>query len=410
MKNPFSAGMVNRLARQCGFTTRAARGIDALAWCQLLVRAAAMNAPSLAQLGALFDSVSAAAVWKRLRRGGVELLQSLFVQLSLQGHGRGPRLWKGGRILVQDSTVVRLPESCRARYPGARNQKGSNPQARLQCGLDLLAGQLVFARLDGFRRNDQAAAGDLLGHARRGDLLVRDLGYQSLSCWRHYVEAGIELLSRLRFGLLLHDPESGERVRLKRLLRAGHSLDVTLLAGEARVPVRVVAVPLSAQHAAHRRRMARRDRDARLAHSREYYHLLGWAIFITSVPATRLSVAAIAALYRLRWRIEIVFKAAKSHLWTRKLPARASLAMVEALLWARLILCWLLLSWHRTLTRPGQAAPSLLRCAQLFGAILERLLPLPKLSRQTCRAFARHRKRSKPGFPERLADFFDALA
>lgn len=409
MEDPFSTRVVNQEARKCGFSRRKARVIEPVLWCRLFVRVAAMRAPSLHLIGALFATVSAVAVHKRLKNGGVKLLSAWFARLTVGGSDTACAVWKSGRILVQDSTVITLPQSCRSRYPGAANQRGSQAQGRLQCVIDLLAGEWVLARLDGFRRNDQAAAGDMLCHVRAGDLLVRDLGYQSLPCWQRYVDSRIDLLSRLRFGLQLREPDSRRKVSLKKLLRKGSSLDMNVLLGEARVPVRLVAVPLSAAHAAHRRRVARRDRDKRLAHSREYYRQLGWALFITSVPAERLSVAAIAALYRLRWRIEIVFKAAKSHLWTRELPVRASVALIEALIWARLILCWLHLRWHRQLA-DAQDPPSLLRSAQIFAATIEQILPLPRLSLALLQRFTRHRKRPKPGFPERLADFVHAVA
>jgi hypothetical protein len=399
MENPFSGRMIRTQARACGFLRRKSRGIGAVRWCVVFVRVAAMRAPTLKLLGSVLGAVSAVAVWKRVERGGVELLRAVFAQLV--GQEAAALRWRGkGRILVHDSTVLALPKSCAARYPGAANQKGSRPHGRWQCVLDVLTGQLVYAALHPFRRNDQAAAADLLEVARAGDLIVRDRGYQSMSCWNQYLSRGVDLLSRLRFGLVLGDPFSGVALSLGKLLRAGHRLDMRARLGSTLV--RVVAIPLSCGHAAHRRRLARANRDARLHHSREYYRQLGWAIFITTVPKEQLPAEHIAALYRLRWRIEIVFKAAKSHLWHRDLPARTSVRMVEALLWARMILLWLHLRWHRHMEKPGQRA-SLLASAQIFAVFLEHLLPLPKLTPQLWRSFTTTQSRPRPSYQDALA-------
>jgi IS4 transposase len=64
--------------------------------------------------------------------------------------------------------------------------------------------------------------------------------------------------------------------------------------------------------------------------------LLGWAIYITNVPATRLSAQAVAQVYGLRWRIEIIFKAWKSYFALTQVPA-GSKDPVEALIYAKLI-------------------------------------------------------------------------
>ncbi len=74
--------------------------------------------------------------------------------------------------------------------------------------------------------------------------------------------------------------------------------------------------------------------------------LMDCTIFITTIPATLAGFKAILALYGLRWRIEIIFKAWKSHL---KFPRwhRVSKLQPALLLKARLLLspptpiwCW----------------------------------------------------------------------
>jgi hypothetical protein len=388
MSHPFPSPLVRHIARECGLFHRRARKIDTTTLLTCLVRAASLRTVSLALLGTLLGGVSAVAVYKRIGPQCVAWLRAVFAAVACAGSNKLALPGFAGRILVQDSTVIGLPASCRNAYRGAANQRGSRPQARLQCVLDLVRAAIVWTRYDDFRRNDQrSASADLPAFARRGDLLVRDRGYFTVQAIIAAGAAGVDLLTRWRFGTGLWVAALGQwrPVQLEKVLREGDWMDRQVWVGNDHVPMRLVCVPLGAAHAAQRRRVARQDRDQRLAHSRAYYHLLGWAIFLTTVPKARLSARRIALLYRLRWRIEIVFKAAKSSAWTRELPTRASLHLVESLIWARLLALWLQLRHLQGLALPQPH--SLLRHAIIFNLLLAELLPLPAISRAALRRF-----------------------
>ena len=53
-----------------------------------------------------------------------------------------------------------------------------------------------------------------------------------------------------------------------------------------------------------RRHRAKTDRDKRLNHSKDYYELLGYSCYITSVDQEIFSAAEVQKVYGLRWRIE----------------------------------------------------------------------------------------------------------
>lgn len=231
-------------------------------------------------LGTMLGGVSAVAVFKRIDSRYVAWLRAIFAAVTCTGDEQRALHGFAGRILVQDSTVVGLPVSCRKAYRGAANQRGSQPQARLQCVFDLVHEVILWARYDDFRRNDQrSASADLRDFARCGDLLVRDRGYFTMPAIIAAMCAGVELLTRWRFVTSLCVPAGlgqWRPLRLEKLLRGACRLDRPVWVGVQRVPMRLVCVPLSAVHVAQRRRLARLDRDLRLAHSSAYYHLLGW--------------------------------------------------------------------------------------------------------------------------------------
>jgi hypothetical protein len=53
--------------------------------------------------------------------------------------------------------------------------------------------------------------------------------------------------------------------------------------------------------------------------SKKVLELLSWSIYFTSIEEDEIDMKEIFELYRLRWRIEIIFKAMKSHLHLDKI-------------------------------------------------------------------------------------------
>ena len=94
-----------------------------------------------------------------------------------------------------------------------------------------------------------------------------------------------------------------------------------------------------------RRHRAKTDRDKRLNHSKDYYELLGYSCYITSVDQEKLSATEVQKVYGLRWRIENIFKCWKSQFHLQKLiPQGCSLTKerAEAIIYMMLIFILLL--------------------------------------------------------------------
>jgi hypothetical protein len=180
--------------------------------------------------------------------------------------------------------------------------------------------------LSGFTRNDQAAAPDILKVARPGDLVLRDLGCLVTSVLGQFVLLGILFLSRYLHGVNLHDPLTGQPFDLAAHLRTSPVLDLPLLLGPERVPVRLVALPVPEEVANLRRHRARTSakRRHRSPPGREHLLLMGWNLFLTNVPPSIWPPKTLAAVCRLRWRIEIIFKTWKSHLGLLQLNCRTA--------------------------------------------------------------------------------------
>jgi hypothetical protein len=124
---------------------------------------------------------------------------------------------------------------------------------------------------------------------------------------------GIYFLSKLRSGTKVYDANKGTELDLAKAVRRHHSIDRMVIAGKKeRLLVRLVMIPLPERVTNERRRKARKDRDKRVNHSKEYYQLLGYHIYITNVSEEWWTTQQVVQAYRCRWKIEIIFKSWKS--------------------------------------------------------------------------------------------------
>jgi hypothetical protein len=150
---------------------------------------------------------------------------------------------------------------------------------------------------------------------------------------------GAFFLSRYRHATTVLDPRTGKPLNLAHLLRTQGSIDRQVWLGEKhRLSVRLVAVPVPEALANERRRRARANRDKRLNPSPQHLFLLGWNIFVTNVDRNTWPPKAIQPIYRLRWRIEMIFKAWKSHLGLRELNCRTA-DLLRLSLMTKLLFC-----------------------------------------------------------------------
>lgn len=121
-------------------------------------------------------------------------------------------------------------------------------------------------------------------------------------------------------------------------------MDIRVLCGSKELlPVRLIAIKLNEGQTAERIRKAKKDRDKRLNHGKDYYFLLGYVIFITNVDEDTWQATQAGQAYRCRWNIEILFKSWKSGLKAGKnIPAaRECTERVESYLYLMLLyLTW----------------------------------------------------------------------
>jgi Transposase DDE domain len=268
------------------------------------------------QIGLLTGrSVSKQAVFDRIHKGATAFAQELLQRVLLQQSGKGfvEGLFSAfGKVLLQDSTTLKLPQSLSAIFPGNHSHGEQKAIARIQSIINIKAMEFIDFVLGSYTQNDQSASGSILQWARKGDLVIRDMGYFAMDTFEKLIKAEIHFLSRLKYGVKLYDRQ-GNEIPLGVLLKGNKAIDQWVYIGvEKKLWIRLVMLPIPAEQRCERVRKAKQDRDKRLHHSRQYYQWLGYSVYITDVEKQIWSPKEVAKAYSVRWQIEIIFKSWKT--------------------------------------------------------------------------------------------------
>ena len=307
-----------------------------------------------------------------------------------------PILQRFNGVIVQDSSIISLPDALAELWQGCGDANGHHIAAlKLQVRLDLLNGTLHGPHLENGRTNDR---GSKLAAKTTplpvGALRLTDLGYFSLGEFRAIADQEAFFLSRLFLQTALFD-QDGQRLDLLAVLRAAPEGQIDLpvrLGSRERLPLRLLAVRVRQEIADQRRRRiieeAKREGKTpsklRLAYA-------DWIILVTNASKEQLSLSEAMVLYRVRWQVELLFKLWKSHgkvdEWRSQNPWRI-LCEVYAKLIAMVIQHWLLLvsCWvypNRSLVKATQTVRSyVLMLATAIAGLLDIAVPIQQI--QNC--------------------------
>ena len=237
------------------------------------------------------------------------------------------------RILIQDSTVIRLPLRLFEIFSGVKNAHKAVCNARIQGIYDLSSKQFTQFSIDPYSKNDLAAVSDII--VKPGDLLLRDRGYFSVQNIKELKLKGADTIFRYKHKTLIYDIESSEEITLLEYLIQNGSVDKIVLCGaKEKYEIRIVAKPVKEEIANLRRMKAKKESSSKNP-SKELLALMSWSIFITTIRTKTYTFEIILKLYGLRWRIENIFKTWKSHFSFNKIH-NVSEKQLRVLLTARL--------------------------------------------------------------------------
>jgi hypothetical protein len=217
------------------------------------------------------------------------------------------------RVLIHDSTNFQLPD-CHVKYfPGNKTNGKQKAIVRIQSIYDILHSQFCLFGLTPHTANDQSAASSIRTIIRKGDLVIRDLGYFVLNSLKEIMMREAFFLTRIPFSICVYKlTEDHKQDLLKLLKKRDYFDDWILLSEQSKLRVRLVALKLPEHIAAERRRKARNHADKRFTYSKKYMKLLDYGLYATNIDKNVWSRQDIITAYKLRWNIEMIFKSWKS--------------------------------------------------------------------------------------------------
>lgn len=287
-----------------------------------LIEASTKGESSFNDLAMLIDyhfnkGVSRQAISKKVNHNCQKILQEI-VSRGLSGkvqNNESVKVCKHliyKRIIVQDSTVIRLPLALYKNFSGVSNGHSKSTNARIQVAFDLVSERYVYFSIDPYSKNDIASAPEL--EIKEDDLVLRDRGYLSVNEVERHIAAKADCIYRYKYKMNLLHIDTHEPIDLLKLLKDKGSLDINVrLNNKDKTVVRLITAPVDKDIANERRRKAKKENHGK-SPSKEYLEILSWNLFITTISNDDITYEDFLRIYSLRWRIEIIFKSWKSNL------------------------------------------------------------------------------------------------
>ena len=269
--------------------------------------------------------VSAQALSERLKnKRTVNFLKECFV-LSLNmklkpcisNNGYAKYLTMFREIKIGDSTSIELSESL------AKNFKGSGGGAsksalKLNFLMDMFSNSTTQIDVKRGSCSDRRFVKSTVRYMKKGELLIKDLGYFSLEAFKTIATKKAFYISRLLKSVKVYITNSSDDPInigefLKKATNNGKKIiDQHVFIGHQKLPSRLIAFKtpkwVREQRLKKFKAMHKKEPDE------EYIIWAGYSVFITNIDNGVCSRELIIELYSIRWQIELLFKSYKSTL------------------------------------------------------------------------------------------------
>lgn len=220
-------------------------------------------------------------------------------------------------IKIKDSTRFQIPGHLKDIYPGP-NGGASGAGIHIQFEYDFLSGSISDLNVTDAKRQDNTDAQETISDIQAGDLIIRDLGYFVQKAFKGIIKKSAYFISRVKPKTCFYDLKGHkiDLVRLRSQMEKSGLERTELLAttNQIDIPVRLIIERLSKEVV--NQRLAKAKKEARKKGrqlTEEYKSHASLGLFITNVDEEILPIDSVIKLYRVRWQIELRFKAWKSY-------------------------------------------------------------------------------------------------
>lgn len=310
------------IARKTGFVQRT-RKIDSLDFLYSLVMESTKGIVSHNDIAVSIErdngvSVSRQAIWKKVTEHCVDyfkLILAIVIQNKIKKYNKREqsKVGKFKRVLIQDSTIIKLPKCLFESFSGVSNAHSSVCNARIQGIYDLLSGRFISFSINPYSKNDISSATEM--KLQKNDLTLRDRGYLCVNELKRHLRCGAHCIFRYKLKMRFFDCDTNEPIDILSILKKRGSVDMIVRMNDRdRSAIRIVARPVDQKTADERRRKAKREIRGHQP-GEKFLQLQSWTIFITTIAKEDADFKSLLDIYALRWRIEIIFKSWKSNLY-----------------------------------------------------------------------------------------------
>lgn len=247
------------------------------------------------------------------------------------------------RILLQDSTVISLPETISKIFEGCG---GSASKGAVKCDfiIDQTNHLIVRCKCISGKIPDISLSEDILQYSRENDLIIRDMGYFNLSHFTQMNKKNVKFISRLKQTInvfLNKDDKNPINLidHLKIINAKRKKIDIDIYLGkEERIHVRLIGVKVPKEVVESRREQYIKSKKAKPSEV-----LMEWyehTLMVTNIPKKDITLQSILKLYKIRWQIELFFKNMKSQLKVDNFTGENKYRIL-CLLYSKLALTWM---------------------------------------------------------------------
>ncbi len=215
------------------------------------------------------------------------------------------------RVVIEDSSGIWMPKSNAHHFPAHGNHHGKTAGVKVNFAYDILNHTVLNHTLHRATEQDKSIGKESVIDLQEGDLSVRDMGYFSLAELTHIESIGASWLTRLPLTTDVNLPD-GSCLEDHLEASTGNVVDLGVIAGDSeKKKCRLVAVRADSK-VAEKRRRDRKEAAKYNGKTPKQKSLIrdGWHIMLTNLEEG-FTAKDLAAIYRIRWGIEIQFRAWK---------------------------------------------------------------------------------------------------
>ena len=249
------------------------------------------------------------------------------------------------RILLQDSTVISLPETVSRIFKGCG---GASSKAAVKCDMiiDETNHLILRCRCLAGKIPDASLSKDIFSLAEEGDLVIRDMGYFNLSHFTLFIKRNILFISRLKSGVYIYLNKTDENpINLIEYLESlnikNRKVDINVYIGkEERIHLRLIGIKVPEEVIDTRIAQYKKARGNSKKPSEDLLIWYGYTLMITNITKDQMPLKLIVKMYKIRWQIELFFKNMKSHIKVDNFSGENKYRIL-CLLYIKLALTWI---------------------------------------------------------------------